>query len=150
MSDYCTEELFLKYTVDHSMEILRDNGCARHLKFSNSGSSVYGFDLITWPGYLCIAGDCGTYIFARNQDMFEFFRMSDDDFNHFLEKNKGLSINPKNWSEILKSISTVGYKEIDAGGTENFKFHYIWCLYAIVWGIQKYDESLKTEVHVDE
>lgn len=148
MSDYCTEELFLKYIVDHSMEILHDDGNTRHLKFTNSGSSIYGFDLITWPGHLCIAGDNGTYVFADNPDMFEFFRMTNNDFNHFLEKNTGLSIYPIQWSEKLKSISTeTGYKEFEKDTfekTEQFSYHYIWCLYAIVWGIHKYDELLNT------
>lgn len=27
----------------------------------------------------------------------------------------------------------------DGGGTVEFTYHYIWCLYAIVWGIQQYD-----------
>ena len=29
----------------------------------------------------------------------------------------------------------------DGGGTTRYNFHYLWCLYAIVWGIQKYDEA---------
>lgn len=28
----------------------------------------------------------------------------------------------------------------DGGGTESYTYHYIWCLYAIVWGIRQYDE----------
>lgn len=27
----------------------------------------------------------------------------------------------------------------DDGGTEIYTFHYIWCLFAIVWGISQYD-----------
>ena len=27
----------------------------------------------------------------------------------------------------------------DGGGAERYTFHYLWCLYAIVWGIQRYD-----------
>jgi len=30
---------------------------------------------------------------------------------------------------------------LDGGGTEKYTFHYIWNLYAIVWGIKKYDEA---------
>lgn len=29
----------------------------------------------------------------------------------------------------------------DYGSAERFTWHYIWCLYAIVWGIMKYDEA---------
>lgn len=31
----------------------------------------------------------------------------------------------------------------DGGGTDKYTFRYIWCLYAIVWGIQQYDENTK-------
>ena len=27
----------------------------------------------------------------------------------------------------------------DGGGTETYTARYLWCLYAIVWGIQQYD-----------
>lgn len=29
----------------------------------------------------------------------------------------------------------------DGGGTERYTYRFIWCLYAIVWGIQQYDKS---------
>jgi len=38
-----------------------------------------------------------------------------------------------------------GFQFIDAwdwvGGCNDYTYHYIWCLYAIVWGIQQYDKS---------
>ena len=30
----------------------------------------------------------------------------------------------------------------DGGGTERYTFSYLWCLYAIAWGIQQYDSAL--------
>jgi len=33
----------------------------------------------------------------------------------------------------------------DGGRTDTYTFHYIWCLYAIVWGIMKYNEA-KNEI----
>lgn len=195
---FCTEEKFLNDVKDHSMEIIRDDGVHRHIKFSNKGSSVYRFDLITWPGRLCIDGDCGTYVFARIADMFEFFRTGP-------ENAKGLHINPGYWGGKLESIGrNAGYEEFSEEkfkenikkifdehvseknlsdedvedlwlGIENeviselengkehafraayefsqinlwedfpdcdvYTFNYIWCLYAIVWGIKKYDEA---------
>jgi hypothetical protein len=198
MTEYaCTEERFLNDVKDHSMEIIRDDGVRRHIKFSRNGSSYYWFDLITWPGRLCIDGDCGTYVFSRVSDMFDFFRPE--------EGKKGLFIKPSYWGEKLRSIGTnAGYEEFseelfrdaikskfDAhvnnkdlsdgvadgiwieiedevlseleNGPEHafqaaydfncvdfkdefpsckdYTFHYIWCLYAIVWGIKKYDEA---------
>lgn len=205
----CTEDRFLKDVVNHSMNVIRDDGLYRHISFTNNGSSVYRFDLITWPGRLCIDGDCGTYVFTRITDMFEFFRMDRSDFNHS-DKRK-LNINAGYWGEKLQSIGTnAGYKEYSdelmrsvileyvesywefetdeeevavrqqlqdevldrfendeshdyrlAGDFESehghvfedlwdhsfqqYTFHYLWCLYAIVYGIQMYDASKKQE-----
>ncbi len=88
----CTEERFLKDISDHELIIVRDNGLDKHLRFRNrSGCSSYWFDIITYSGRLIIDGDCGTYIFARIEDMMDFFRIKSNDWNY--NKN-GLSINP--------------------------------------------------------
>ena len=206
MNDYlCTEERFLKDTEFHSMEIVKDDGVHRHITFTNGGRQVYRFDLITWPGHLCITGDMGTYVFRRLQDMFGFFRMEDNDYNK--KPGDRLSINAGYWGEKLQATATQGgYKEFDedgfrdrvreffdeyvefevndedegdnlwreienvvfsalgdsaqaaydavhdfeykgfhfqdffdGGGAEQYTFHYIWCLYAIVYGITEYD-----------
>ena len=187
---------FREDTANHSMEVLHDDGIYRHLKFSNKGSQVYRFDLITWPGWLTICGDMGTTVFSRLPDMFEFFRSFDD----------GIGINPGYWAEKVQSNGDKGIKEFsktkfreaidyhvemwaEAAGKEHGKqlkqlreefedqllhsessyeahnsvyhfvsdvegfdfqdffehdltdytFHYIWQLYAIVWGIKTYD-----------
>lgn len=206
MSHSCTEDRFLNDTKDHTMNIIMDNGLHRHISFTYEGSSVYRFDLITWPGHLCICGDCGTYVFSRIADMFAFFRMRYNDFNKNIDGS--LSINPSYWGEKLESVAkNGGYKEFDpdkfkdrvkmfyahhtecdeqnidestelwseikdrvlskaddgehvayqaaydfehdgfhfqdffdGGGTEKFTFRYIWCLYAIAWGIWQYDK----------
>lgn len=206
----CTQERFLEDVKDHQISIEKDDEVHRFVRFKRAEGSSYWFDLITWPGHLCISGDCGTYVFSRTHDMFEFFKMDDNDFN----KRKGvlLNINPHYWGEKLKSIGTnAGYMKFDSsdfeervkahfdnffegsdysdevkeevwceidsdvifysdeerraydavhnfkydlpddkyfefvdffdgGGTEKYTFHYIWNLYAIVWGIMKYDE----------
>ncbi len=200
----CTEEQFLNDVKNHQISIEKDDGVHRHIMFKQSDRCTYWFDLITWPGYLCISGDCGTYVFSRTNDMFRFFR----------SENGKLSINPRYWGEKLNSISRFGgflkfdqeefenlvkehfesymvtrindesqkgelWKEIedevlynsdeehrayqavndfsyeigehtfefsdffDGGGTENYSQQFIWNLYAIVWGIMKYDEAKK-------
>ena len=102
----CTEERFFKDTESHSMKVIRDDGVHRHLSFSDNGSCFYKFDLITWPGSLCITGDCGTYVFSRLEDMFNFFRMKKNDFN-YSEKRK-LNINTGYWGEKLQAIDVNG------------------------------------------
>jgi len=100
------KERFLKETKNHKMEVLMDNGLYRHLKFTNEGSQVYRFDIHTWPGYLCICQDMGTYVFSRVSDMFEFF---DSDIN------KEYAINPHYWGEKLQAVdgnrNAPGYEE---------------------------------------
>lgn len=206
----CTEEQFLKDVERHTMTVIRDDGVHRHIRFKHPDSGSYWFDLITWPGTLCIDGDCGTYVFRRLEDMFQFFRTDRD----WLRDGKTLGINPSYWGEKLQSTATYGgYKEFseslfcdavksefdawieseepsnetkakvweeiqdrvlsyvsdgahdairaamdfepDDGEvlfemrdfyehrTEDYTFHFIWCCYAIAWGVKTYDEATR-------
>lgn len=90
-------EEFLRDVKDHQINVLRDDGLYRHIRFKRPGSSAYFFDLITWPGALCYTGDMGTYVFSRLADMFEFFRT---DRAHLGE----LRINTGYWSEKLLAV----------------------------------------------
>lgn len=99
-------------TKEHTMEILKDDGLYRHLKFTKGGSQCYRFDIHTWPGYLCICQDMGTYVFRRIPDMFKFFIMDDNDFN---KKNV---INPHYWAEKLQATNTS--RSYDTNGYEEF------------------------------
>lgn len=208
MKHECTQERFLDTVKSHKIQIIVDDGIYRHLIFSK-GSFNHKFELITWPGHLCIAGDMGTYIFKRIEDMFCFFRSDKND--------GGVPVNPGYWGEKLQAISTFeGYKKFseedfkaavmehliewirenrndttkeerrdlleavrwevlgadgDSGGyrkqiaandfsyhvndkvgefrfhdfwevnVEKYTYQYIWCLRAIVWGIQQYDKA---------
>jgi hypothetical protein len=64
-----------------------DQGSHRHILFRQPSTGAYWFDIITWPGSLCIDGDMGTYVFRRTTDMFRFFR--------------GEGINPYYWAQKL-------------------------------------------------
>lgn len=100
-NDQCTEERFLKDAKDHAMEVIRDDGIYRHVRFKRPGTMCYHFDLITWPGYLCYTGDMGTYVFSRLRDMFEFFRT---DREYAQRRGRQLSINLSYWSEKLVAV----------------------------------------------
>ena len=212
MKDHeCTEQRFLDDVKNHQISIIKDDGLHRFIRFKRPDNSTsYWFDLVTWPGFLCISGDCGTYVFSRTEDMFGFFKMRDGDFNK--KKDRLLNINPGYWGEKLEAIGKRGYMEFDSkefedkvkrcfescfesedysdevkkkvwreiqsdvlfysddeneankaahdfiydlpdgekfefvdfwdyGRAGRFTWHYIWCLYAIVWGIIKYDEA---------
>lgn len=81
---------FQSATINHTMRIHRDDGLYRHIEFSHGGSSVYRFDLVTWPGHLTVCGDMGTWTFSRTADMLEFFGRTG-------------RINPGYWGEKLQS-----------------------------------------------
>lgn len=205
----CTEEQALKDLAEHKMQVIRDDGVHRHIRFKRPQSGTYWFDLITWPGTLCIDGDMGTFVFRRIEDMFEFFR---SDREYALRKGSKLAINPSYWGEkIQATCKSGGHKEFskerfrdavkhefdswvemqepeddvkaelweeleqrvlphaDDGYTravdaaiefepddeavlfemvdfwdhrlEDYTYHFIWCCYAIAWGIQQYDDS---------
>ncbi len=76
-------------TLDHELTVLQDDGVYRHLRFAAPGSSIYSYNLVTWPGYLAIVGDAGDYVFRRLTDMFQFF------------EQPTVTINPGYWAEKL-------------------------------------------------
>lgn len=88
---------FLRDVEKHQINVLRDDGLYRHIRFRRPDTSAYFFDLITWPGALCYTGDMGTFVFSRLADMFEFFRTDRTELGE-------LYINPGYWSEKLLAV----------------------------------------------
>ena len=85
-------------TRKHTMTVLRDDDLYRHIRFQEPGTSIWHFDLVTWPGHLVITGDLEDFHFARVSDMFEFFR------------NPVGYINPGYWAEKLRGpVRTKSY-----------------------------------------
>lgn len=98
----CDQQRFERDVADHVMTIVRDDGVDRHIKFRDKdGGSPYWFEILTWPGALCIRGDCGTYVFSRLTDMFEFFRAKRQD----ADPNK-LYINASYWMEKIIAVDS--------------------------------------------
>jgi hypothetical protein len=98
---------FQRDTANHQLELIKDDGLHRHLRFRKPGTGCYGFDIVTWPGHLAISGDMGGAMFTRLPDMFEFFR----DDRQRLEAD-GLYINSGYWAE--KCVANNGpLKEFD-------------------------------------
>ena len=89
---------FEKQVSSHVMEVHRDDGLYRHIRFRKPSTMGYHFDLITWPGYLCYCGDMGTYVFQRIEDMFQFFRADRQTEESRLYVNLGY------WSEKLQAV----------------------------------------------
>lgn len=89
-----TEEEFLRDVASHEMTIARDSGADRHLVFRKPERRWHlWFEVVTWPGALCIRGDMGTFVFSRLDDMFRFFRQP--------TRDGSLYINMSYWSEKL-------------------------------------------------
>ena len=83
--------------TEHEMKILHEDGQYRHLRFQKPGTSIYWFDLITWPYHLVISGDLEAFHFSREEDMFGFFASSG-------HKSEG-GINPHYWGEKIQGSS---------------------------------------------
>lgn len=97
------ESRFLSDIKDHNIEIIRDDGVYRHVKARKPGTGCYGFDIITWPGWLCYTGDMGSYTFQRLEDMFEFFRMKSPRVT-----DDRLQINTGYWAEKVQAADKHG------------------------------------------
>lgn len=87
----CTFERFTKSVAEHQLTIHRDDGLFRHLTVKKPNSSNMHYNITTWPGYLCMSGDMGCFVFSRVPDMFQFFRGKPDE------------INPQYWQEKLQA-----------------------------------------------
>lgn len=204
-----TKEQFLNDVADHRMDLPLNDGMYRHLRFKQPGTSNMWFDIVTWPGFLTISGDMGTWTFSRVPDMFRFFRDSklrinesywaeklqhgnhggsegakvwdQDTFQaHLLDQLTQHDFTPEKLAELKAAVQEQIFQRHDGDGAhmmrnaayeftyefeENhwrtgydhqrtwkfqfegmdlpsgmvYSYHFVWCLYAIVWGIAKYD-----------
>lgn len=87
-------ERFAADTREHELHVLHDDGLYRHLRCKRPDDYFYGFDIVTWPGYLAYVGDMGDYLFSRVRDMFEFFASGTSLYEH--------RINPSYWAEKIQ------------------------------------------------
>lgn len=81
------------------MDIKRDDGLYRNIRFEKPNTCNLYFDITTWPGFLCISGDMGCYVFSRIPDMFEFFRGQ----KPYIRGDKTLGINLGYWHEKVQA-----------------------------------------------
>ncbi len=183
---------FLADVANHKLTVGLDNGLYRHLIFKQPVNSWnLWFGIVTWPGYLTICGDMGTWTFRRVEDMFTFFR--DDklrvnksywaeklengthsgrdgarDFSEDLFKERLLEQLTEYYcleGERLKEVTEALQEEVltqdgkydlliaardfthkgfhfdtcELPDGKEYTYHFVWCLYAIVWAIQQYD-----------
>lgn len=77
---------FINDTKLHEMTCIKSDGIYRHYRFKKPRSSAYYFDIITFPGYLTMTGDMGTWVFSRVRDMLHFFNKDYIDHSYWAEK----------------------------------------------------------------
>ncbi len=104
---------FLKDVKNHQIEIIRDNGNNRHIRFKQPNTNNMYFDLVTWDGYLVFTGDMGSYMFTRVRDMFSFFR------SDLSETDDRLLIDRRYWGE--KCVAVDKNSPIEVYSQEKFK-----------------------------
>jgi hypothetical protein len=136
-------ELFALDSEGHQLTVKHDDGLYRHLSFRRPDTNCYWFDLVTWPGFLTIAGDMGSYTFARTADMLGFFL-------------SGPGINPGYWAEKVQGETDVRvYDEalMRQHVEEDFR-HYAeqhgWVLTAVVDLWDAIDDEVLPELYAED
>lgn len=191
----CSKKDFSRTVERHKMTVIRDDGLYRHLLFREPKHFNRWFELLTWPGRLCITGDAGTFVFTRLADMFEFFRGdSQIDFHYWAEKCEARDragvrefnaekFKAQVWRLVTEYEESARFSEatraevkaeviehaydgeyaamtaaINFVATDGFRLHnfwemdckeytytFLWCCYAIAWGIRQYDAASVTK-----
>lgn len=186
-----THGQFLKDVAKHEMSVKLDQGVYRHIVFQQpTHGYLHRFELITTPWRLMITGDMGTWVFARLDDMFEFFRTDAGKINpqywsekvqngqsggssackvydgdvyrqRIIDSLEGYTVTKAKRAAIIRELKSLDFEdehrilsEINDFEVDGFTFqdvweidmtvysyHFIWCCYAIAWGIQQYDAA---------
>ena len=50
-------KMFAVNTAKHQLTILHNDGLYRHVRFGRPDTSLYRYELVTWPGHLSVGGD---------------------------------------------------------------------------------------------
>lgn len=154
-------------TADHTLIVVHDDGLYRHLRCQKPNTWSYGFDVMTWPGYLAYAGDMGDFLFTRVRDMFEFFRDQSAnphywseklrgpgpahqavlDFDHDAfeaaarERNMDVWDPPFNTQDAARLLVEDGMDPYDLPKLDRWSAQFLWACHAIPWAIARYDEA---------
>lgn len=117
---------FLRDTPEHTLTVHLDQGSHRHLEWGKPGCGFYRIHIVTYPGYLCISGDMGSYVFRRLPDMFEFFRGSRINPSYWAEKLEAVDrmdgvtrFSPEKFREYIRESWEQYYEELDEYDREN-------------------------------
>lgn len=79
-------EMARKAFADHGVELVLNDGVNRRWICKKPGTSMYRFDITTFPGTMIVTGDLGTLVVERTMDMLVWARNSVGDIQYFAEK----------------------------------------------------------------
>lgn len=155
-------------TSEHALTVIRDDGLYRHLRCQKPGTYIYGFDIVTWPGYLAYVGDMGDFVFTRVRDMFEFFRgdrinpdywseklcapspeavmeFDRDAFDAYVREHRLEVVDdwggPHTRNDACRLLVEAGVDPCDLPSLERYGTRFLWCCHALVWAIARYDQA---------
>ncbi len=214
MSSACTQEIFLRDVRSSYADIVHWNGLHRHVAFRNNIYPNKRFDMITWPGHLCLDNLSETFVFSSQLDMLEYFRATPQRREYAAARGESLWAAPEVWMSRMVGTSMSGHAvfsqakfvqntrdfirirshlnevtrtallqrlerevftrefETEAGALRSViecgktlgvdledihfvvdcaevSYSYLWCCYAIAWGIERIDEIMAKEKQVE-
>lgn len=99
---------------EHVLTIVLDNGVYRHLICAKPSDCCCRFEIVTFPGYLVIVGDYGSFTFWRLNDMFNFFDKNQIDFQYWCSKLVAVDKNDgaESFSEDEMRESLLDYMDV--------------------------------------
>ena len=109
--------------ANHQITLLHNEGLYRHWRCRKPGTSNLGFDVITWPGFFCVTGDMGEYLFSRVADMLPFMHRSCMSYEYAAEKclahdGKLEEFDPERLTEWLDELEKEAQAENDTESLE--------------------------------
>lgn len=147
MEVHPTKRDFKRDVKEHKLEVLRNDGVYRHIRMSRPESSTFRYDITTWAGYLCISGDMGTYVFARTNDMFCFFRRDDMEINAYYWGQKlEASCRRSGFREFSYEVFEKKVKDLCKIAAEDHGVSYRKLLDEVKWGVLMYADDGEAEL----
>ena len=116
-----TEQFAVDAFKDHEINYLMTNDVYRHFDCRNrNGSSIYQFNVITFPGRLIITGDVGDLMLKRCRDMLEWAPRAVHSIDYFAEKVVAGKVKVDYDPEVVQEVinEALGDRDSDAARLE--------------------------------
>lgn len=104
----------------HTITSIHSDGLHRHWRCQKPGTINLYFDVVTWPGFMCVTGDMGEWLFRRTDDMVEFMRSSCMSYGYAAEKcvaHRG-ELTEFCWDDMNEWLSGLEKEATEAGDSD--------------------------------